>query len=224
VGSGDPGRVAVVWTGATDRLTVNENEFFNRDVGPIYTLAGPLPDNLAQTPLTLRSGSGYFVDARGARIRVRDVLTDTSLPLAGVPIARDVRKGLVLLRVDGDLRTAYRVDGVYPGDTWTGAEFTYVRSACKPGVLSTGLRSDGRLFRSPQIVTAYEGGVAVGHIGVPPDRDATFKVRLQPRPDGRCVVRFRVARTLVPARVIPGSTDRRPLGVHVLGFTVGGHA
>ncbi len=43
VGSSDPRRVAVLWTGATDRLTVNENEFFNRDVGPVYTTNGPVP-------------------------------------------------------------------------------------------------------------------------------------------------------------------------------------
>jgi len=224
VGSSDPRLVAVVWSGATDRLTVNENEFFNRDVGPIFTLAGPLPDNLAQTPVTLLRRTGYYVDARDRRIKVRDVLTDTSVPLAGVPIARDARKGLVLLRVDGDLRTAYRVDGVYPGDTWTGAEFTYTRFACRGGVLTTTLRSDGRLFADAQIVRAYENGLAVGQIGVPPDRDTAFRVHLNPRRSGECVVRFRVALTRVPAEVQRSSTDTRPLGIHVLGFTVAGHA
>ena len=43
VGSSDPKLVSVVWTGTTDRLTVNENEFFNRDVGDIYTTNGPVP-------------------------------------------------------------------------------------------------------------------------------------------------------------------------------------
>jgi hypothetical protein len=36
--------------------------------------------------------------------------------------------------------------------------------------------------------------------------------------DGVCTVRFEVARTVVPARLIPGSTDRRALGAHFLSF------
>ena len=41
-------------------------------------------------------------------------------------------------------------------------------------------------------------------------------------PDARnvCHVRFDVAKTLVPARVIKGSTDERPLGAHFLRFDV----
>ena len=36
-------RVAVVWTGVTDRFAVNQNEFFNRSVGPIYYIGGADP-------------------------------------------------------------------------------------------------------------------------------------------------------------------------------------
>ena len=35
--------VGVVWSGLTDRFTVNLNEFFSRSVGPIYYLRGPTP-------------------------------------------------------------------------------------------------------------------------------------------------------------------------------------
>ncbi|HVY48367.1 MAG TPA: glycosyltransferase family 39 protein, partial [Minicystis sp.] len=60
VGSSDPTKVAVVWTGATDRLTVNQNEFFNRDVGPIYTTNGAVPGGLAQTPISVDRQTGEY--------------------------------------------------------------------------------------------------------------------------------------------------------------------
>jgi hypothetical protein len=43
-------------------------------------------------------------------------------------------------------------------------------------------------------------------------------VPLEAGPGHVCSVTFRVAKTLVPADVIPGSTDTRPLGVHFLRF------
>ena len=45
--------------GLTDRFTVNQNEFFNRAVGPVYYIGGPSPGNLPET--------GISVDPRGRR-------------------------------------------------------------------------------------------------------------------------------------------------------------
>ena len=42
-------RSPCVWTGKTHRFTVNMNEFFNRSVGPVYTLGGPMPGGLPET-------------------------------------------------------------------------------------------------------------------------------------------------------------------------------
>jgi hypothetical protein len=80
------------------------------------------------------------------------------------------------------------------------------------------LQSDASLYRSAQVVTATVGGRVAGVMHVPPARLARLVVRL--RPDARrvCTVRFTVGKTLVPASVIPGSTDRRPLGAHFLRF------
>jgi hypothetical protein len=55
----------------------------------------------------------------------------------------------------------------------------------------------------------------VAHATVPPAGTSTMTVPLRSE-DDRCVVRFRVARTVVPAHVVAGSTDERELGVHFL--------
>ena len=115
VGSSDPTLVSVVWSGGAtnvpDRLTVNENEFFNRDVGSIYTTNGPVPGGLAQTEVDLDHATGeYRVDGRP--VEAADVLTDTSTPVVGRQIGSDPKKGLVLLRVDGRLRVRYLTAGI----------------------------------------------------------------------------------------------------------------
>src|SRR5690348_17442588 len=46
------------WTAQTDRLTVNENEFFNRAVGAVYTTNGAVPGGLAQTPVAVNRATG----------------------------------------------------------------------------------------------------------------------------------------------------------------------
>jgi hypothetical protein len=216
VGSSDPRRVAVLWTGATDRLTVNENEFFNRDVGPIYTLNGPVPGGLAQTPVLLDRATGRY-RAEGRAVHVRDLLVDTSVPVEGRPIAVDKRKGLVLLRVDGPLRAGYVTDGIY-GDAWSGKAATYRRFDCAGGRLGVELGSDPQLFDRPQLVEARERGRVVGRARVAPTGTTLLRVPLLPSADGSCTVSFTVPRTRVPARVQPGATDTRALGARFVGF------
>jgi hypothetical protein len=202
VGTSDPTRVAVVWTGATDRLTVNENEFFNRAVGAVYTTNGAVPGGLAQTPIELDRSTGRY----GA-VRVRDLLTDTTIPFAGTKIGADEKKGLLLLRVDGPLRVRYVTSGIY-ADSWSGAVATYRRFTCNGGTLRVTLGSDPHLFRSPQLVTATVGGRTT-RVSVSPARTVTMRISL----GNACVVRFRVARTKMP-----GPSDRRRLGVRFVSF------
>jgi hypothetical protein len=207
VRSTDPKLVSVVWTGATDRLTVNQNEFFNRAVGDIYTTNGPVPGGLAQTPVTFDRRTGRFL-AEGKVVRVRDLLGDTSLSWYGHLIAHDAKKGLVLLRVNGPLRVHDETTGI-DADSWSGATATYKRYDCTGGVLRVRLGSDPHLFTSAQRVRAYQGGKLLGSAKVLPDAVATMRLRLQ-KP---CAVRFHVLRTKVP-----GNGDTRHLGVRFLGF------
>jgi hypothetical protein len=217
VGSGDPTRVAVVWTNTTDRLTVNENEFFNRDVGPIYTTAGPVPGGLAQTPIVVDHSTGNYL-ADGRRVQVADVLTDTSLSVVGRKIGADPKKGLVLLRVDGTLRAEHVTTGIDYPDLWAGRTATYRRFACTGGTLAVRLGSDAQLFSTLQLVQAYVHGRLVASALVGPYREETMRVPLARGPHGACTVGFRVAKTREPAKVEPGSTDTRHLGIRFLGF------
>ncbi len=62
-------------------------------------------------------------------------------------------------------------------------------------------------------------GAVVGAARIAPTAQKTLTVPLAPQPGTRrCVVRFTAARTRVPARVVPGSKDPRPLGAHFLSF------
>ena len=49
---------AVLWTGKTHRFTVNQNEFFSRRVGPVYTLGGPMPGGFPETIVTIDEATG----------------------------------------------------------------------------------------------------------------------------------------------------------------------
>jgi hypothetical protein len=73
-----------------------------------------------------------------------------------------------------------------------------------------------------QVVRARENGRIVSQTGIAPNATPTLRVPLEPRNDGSCVVRFSVARTAVPADVVPRSTDTRSLGARFTRFTVDG--
>ncbi|MGH2997193.1 MAG: hypothetical protein ACRDM9_12835, partial [Gaiellaceae bacterium] len=120
------GSVAAIWSGRTDSLTVLENEFFSRAVGPVFTLAGPLPGGLAQTPLSPDVDTGALLEETGRGAAAEYALVDDSVPLAGAIAGRDARKGLRIVRVDGPLRLTHQVTGVY-GDGWSGASVVYRR-------------------------------------------------------------------------------------------------
>ena len=58
---------AFVWTGVTDRFAVNQNEFFNRAVGPVYFVGGPTPGNLAETEVRIDEQTGEIRTTDGTR-------------------------------------------------------------------------------------------------------------------------------------------------------------
>ena len=215
VGSTDPRLVSVVWTARTDRLTVNENEFFNRAVGTVYTTNGAVPGGLAETPVSVSRATGRYL-ADGKPVRVRDLLTDTSVAIAGDRVAADRKKGLVLLKVDGLLRAPYLTDGIDP-DAWAGRAAVYRRFDCTGGRLAVQLGSDPQLFHGPQRVSATVRGRQVATARVRPRAPSTMHVPLS-GVRGTCTVRFTAAFTRVPADVVANSTDTRALGVRFLSF------
>ena len=91
-----------------------------------------MPGGLPETPVRVDDRSGLLLDAQGRRLEHRYVLADSSVELAGTEMARDARKGIVLLRAAGPLRALTRVTGLYPNDSWSGRRVTYLRRASVP--------------------------------------------------------------------------------------------
>jgi hypothetical protein len=144
-------------------------------------------------------------------------LLDGSVTPDGQVVARD-DLGTTLWRLRGPLTSLTSVAGLYPNDTWSGRYVTWRRLRCMGGRLLVGLHSDPTLFAGRLTrVTASVRGQPVATIAVPPEGSATLRVPLEPE-HGRCVVRFTVTPTLVPADVIPGNADDRRLGAHFDSF------
>jgi len=205
--------VAILWTGRPDRFTVNQNEFFNRSVGPIYTLRGPVPGNLPETPVTVDE-QGVLRRSDGSAVREEYVLTDGSVDPEGVPVARDAKLGLTLYRSHGTLISTTTVEGLYD-DQWSGPEVTYRRVRCEGGTVTVTLESDPALFDEPQQVEAESRSSRETYKTfaiIPPTKRASLKVRLGSR-GGVCTARF----TVTPTKV-PGGIDSRELGTHFRAF------
>jgi hypothetical protein len=205
--------VAFVFSGSrpTEQpLTLWQNEFYNRSIGPVYDLKQQSMGGLPERPVRERKDGVLVADGRA--VRHEFVLSEESVPLAGEVVARDERKGLVLRRTDGLVRVSYHVAGLYPDDTWSRGELTYTHLRCRGGSVTATLTSDPNLFTGPQTVRA--AGRSVTFL---PSQTVRLTVPLLPR-DGVCRVVFTVTPTAVPAIVEPGTPDRRVLGAHFLAF------
>ena len=214
-------QAAVVWTGSPDRFVVNQNEFFNRDVGPVYYTDAPTPGTLPETKLDFDRASGKVTYPDGRPFAPEYVLVDGSIDPDGDVVARDAERGMTLWRLHGPLASVSEVTGLYPADTWSGPEVVYTRRSCRGGGLAVGVSSDPSLFSAPQTVVARSGGREVGRLRLRPDQPRTvLRVPLEPR-DGVCRVVFTVSPTAVPAEVL-GGADERVLGAHFDGFEYGG--
>jgi glycosyltransferase involved in cell wall biosynthesis len=200
--------VAFVYSGkdpTQQPLTLWENEFFNRSIGPVYDLKQPSMGGLPETSVRERA-DGVLV-AAGRPVRHAFVLSEEAVPLAGDVVARDERKGMALRRTDGLVRIGFRVSGLYPDDTWSGKRVTYTRLRCTGGSVTAQFTSDANLFSQPQTIASSGRSVTFD-----PADTATLTVPLRPR-DGICRTTFTVTPT-----AIPGSADLRVLGAHFLSF------
>jgi hypothetical protein len=212
-----PGSVAAfIWSGRTDRLTVNLSEFFNRDVGPVYYLAAPTPGGLPEREIRIDPKTGAVTFPDGSPVRDAYVVADSSFEPAGEALGTDKGWGVTLWRVKPPLVSATRIDGLYPRDTWSGPEVTYIRRNCASGRLSVELSSDANLFLEPQTVVARSRGRALGQVRVPPEGRVVLSVPVVPLPGTtRCRVVYTVSPTAVPAVVTAGGNpDPRELGAH----------
>jgi 4-amino-4-deoxy-L-arabinose transferase-like glycosyltransferase len=210
--------VVVLWTGRADRFTVNQNEFFNRGVGDVYYTSSPTPGGIGETAVTINPDDGTVRTSSGATIDAAYALLDGSVIPDGEDVARDDGLGTTLWRLSGPLASTTKVTGLYPSDTWSGPRATWTRLRCKGGELLVALHSDPTLFAGRLTdVLATVAGRPAARIRVPPEGSVTMRVPLEPV-DGKCVVRFRVSPTLVPAEELSGSTDDRRLGVHFDSF------
>lgn len=212
---GADAEVAALWSSRRDWLTVAQNEFFSRAVGPVYTLDAPFPVGLPQTPLVADDETGRLL-ADGARpVEAEYALVDDAVPLAGEVTAADDTKGLLLVRPERPLRLEHATTGVHP-DLWSGPAFTYRRYACEGGSVLVLLQQDPNLLDRPQEIVARGPGGAVVARGTarPGAERPSLRVPLRTGPDGTCLARFAVSPTAVPE----GADDDRTLGIRVLGF------
>ena len=208
---GTKAHVAAIWSGAPglNFVTLWDNEFFNRSVGPVYNLYGP-PDGLPQETVTIDPKTSAIRDPAGKVVRAEYVLTDSSLEVAGSPIASDPGLGMVLYRVGGPIRLIRRLDGVYP-DSWSGPSVRYARYPCAGGSLSVELAGYARLQRHRVTVVARSETKELARTVVPPGGHGSLTIPLVPT-RGLCVATFAISPTVVPAKVL-GTNDTRELGV-----------
>src|SRR5262249_28710295 len=158
--------VAFVYSGRNPTeqpLTLWENEFYNRSVGPVYDLRQPSMGGLPETRVHQRD-DGVLSTPEGRPVRSRYVLSDSRVPLAGTIIARDSYRGMLLRRTDGLVAIASRVDGVY-SDGWSGPSVTYTRLRCRGGSVTALIGSDDKLFKRPKTVTAEGRSVTFAPTG-----------------------------------------------------------
>lgn len=214
--------VSFLWTGSSDKFTVWENEIFSRSLGSIYTTGPSVPGGLAQTPVTIKPIDGYARREDGKRVRASYVLTDATGELAGEEVGEDGRARLRLYRVNGPLRQVAFVDGLYPQDTWSGKHVTYTRHDCRGGTLEIEVQSDAAIFHEPNTLFIRTDS-RVDRILIDP-LVRLVRARIPLESDGeKCVVRFTVDNTVIPAVVTNGeNTDPRELGLHFNRFTYRG--
>ena len=209
-------RAAFLWTGRTDRLTVNQNEFFNRAVGPVYYVTDPTPGGLPETRVQVDPKTGRVTLPDGSPVRDRYLLADSSFAPDGTPIATDKGWGVTLWSVRPPLVSAALIEGLYPNDTWSGPTVTYTRRRCAPGRLSVALSSDANLFIFPQRVVARSTGRSIGRVRLSPEGKALLSAPVRPAPGTTdCRVVYTVTPTAIPAEVTAGGNpDPRELGAH----------
>jgi hypothetical protein len=212
----DGAQAAFLWSGRTDRLTVNQTEFFNRAVGPVYYLSSPTPGGLPEKQVDVDPDTGLVTFPGGEDVTDEYLLADSSFEPDGEILGRDRGWGVNLWRVNSPLVSVVKVDGLYPSDTWSGETATYHRRRCEPGHVSVEVWSDPSLFLEPQTVVARSNGRVVGRVTFDPDEYTRLSVPVEPdRATGECRIDYTVEHTAIPEEVTAGENpDERVLGAH----------
>ena len=208
-------RAAFLWTGRTDRLTVNQNEFFNRAVGPVYYVTDPTPGGLPETRVRVDPRTGRVTLPDGSPVRDGTCSrTRRSSPTArrspGQGLGRHALARAATARLRGAHRRSLserhvvRTDGhVHATAVHAGAPLG--RTLERPEPLH--LAADGRraLERTRHRTCAAE-----------PEGKALLSVPVRPAPGTTdCRVVYTVTPTAVPAEVTAGGNpDPRELGAH----------
>ncbi len=213
-----PETVTAVWTGQSDRFTININEFFNRRLGRVYFVGGPTAGGLSETEVTIDPVSGLVRTLDGRTLPGGVYLLEGTFdPGPGDVLGRDPRIGTTLWRLPGPLQQTLRIEGVYP-DKWSGPMVTYTKRRCSPGTVAVALSGDASLFPKPQRVTARSSGSRAATLVPPPPGRAVLRIPVRPDAEGVCTVRYAVSPTAVPAEQMPGNPDQRELGTHFEAF------
>jgi hypothetical protein len=214
---GPNAEVAALWSGLEPPVTLWENEFFNRAVGPVYNI-GSFPDGLPQQSLVLESATGIVRLQSGEPLRSRYVLVDRTMNLDGRVLSgnRAVGAGMRLYEASQPVTIRERIHGLY-ADGWSGPEMVYTRYGCEGGVLGVILIGSSDLHPTPARVVARSGGRVLAQALVG-DAAQFFRVPLQSA-GGVCEARLAVSPVVTPAASDPRATDPRPLGVRARAFT-----
>lgn len=108
-----------------ETLSLWQNEFWNRSLGPVYNLSTPEPAGGPETPVRVAPGTGLIVSmATGKPVTARYVASSLAFGLDGRLIA--ARPPFALYRTGGPLRVAQATAGIY-GDGWMSADASYTR-------------------------------------------------------------------------------------------------
>jgi hypothetical protein len=212
---GPQAQVAELYTYGRSTLTLWNNEFFNRSVGPVYSFNGAT-DGLPQQIVSTNPVTGRIVLPGDRPVSARYLLTDTTVLVHGERVAADTAVGMALYRVDGPIRVDGRIGGLYE-DGWSGPTVSFTGYHCGGGRLTVRLTGDPTLQPKPQTVVATSGSRTLAKIVVRPHRfNVPFAVPLVGS-GGVCAVTFSVSPTAVPAQVY-GSADQRALGMRFTDF------
>jgi hypothetical protein len=121
-----------------ETLSLWQQEFWNRQLGPVYNLSTPEPAGGPETPVGVAPQTGLVVSKlTGQAVTAPYVVSNLSFVLDGRLIAE--RPPFGLYRTNGPLRVAESRAGIY-ADGWMGADASYTRFVSRrPGQLIVAL-------------------------------------------------------------------------------------
>jgi hypothetical protein len=121
------GTTSDIWP---ETVSLWQEEFWNRRLGPVYNLSTPEPAGGPETPVQVVPETGLVVSrVTGQPIRAPYVVSSFSFGLDGRLVAASPPFGLY--RTTGPLRVAESRSGIY-GDGWMGADAAYTSHVARP--------------------------------------------------------------------------------------------